>query len=218
MTASILNRIDQRIAELGTSRRAVCIAAGLGPDYIRDLARKKNASPGLAAIEKLAPVLQTTVEWLRGEVHKTFDPVTPKPVPQILGSFDLPLFRSVEAGAGYIVVSTQPIDHIERPGKLERSPDAFAVVVSGESMSPEYEAGDMLFVDPYKPLVRDRNFIFIDDRHGDWKACVKRLLRWDAEFYHVMQHNPATGQAKEFTLVRAEWPKVYRVTGKYDRD
>jgi SOS-response transcriptional repressor LexA len=215
---SILQRIDERLTALDMSRRKASLAAGLGPDYIRDLARRKNASPGLRAVEKLAPVLETTVEWLSGgEALPEVEGIYRPPLP-VLGELDLPVYRSVEGGPGVIVVSEKAIAHIPRPAKLANNPDAFAVVVDGESMSPEYESGDMLFVDPYKPLTRERNFIFVDDRQGDWKACVKRLVRWDQKTFHVYQHNPAEGQRKEFALKRAEWPKAMRVIGKIDRD
>jgi len=54
--SDIIRLIDQRLAELGKSRRKASLEAGLGPDAIRDLERK-GGSPTLRTANKLARVL-----------------------------------------------------------------------------------------------------------------------------------------------------------------
>ncbi|SNY93391.1 Peptidase S24-like [Cohaesibacter sp. ES.047] len=42
------------------------------------------------------------------------------------------------------------VDHIERPAGLRSSPHAYALKVVGESMSPKFEPGDLIFADPHR--------------------------------------------------------------------
>ena len=62
---SIGARIQQRLTELGLSRRAASEAAKLNETFIRDVIDGITQSPRIQSLEKLAPVLETTVEWLR---------------------------------------------------------------------------------------------------------------------------------------------------------
>lgn len=61
---TIIERIDQRLADLQLSARKACELAGLGESYIRDLRRNAAQSPRVEDLGKLAPVLQTNLEWL----------------------------------------------------------------------------------------------------------------------------------------------------------
>lgn len=64
LNTEILQRIEKRMAALDLSPRAISIAAGLGPDAIRDLKRRPDVLPRLDSLSALAEVLQTTPEWL----------------------------------------------------------------------------------------------------------------------------------------------------------
>ena len=61
--SGIQTRIKQRLEELGLSMKGASQEAGLGETAIRDLMRPGH-SPRTSTIEALAPVLQTSVEWL----------------------------------------------------------------------------------------------------------------------------------------------------------
>jgi phage repressor protein C with HTH and peptisase S24 domain len=214
---TILNRIDERLAVVGKSRRKASLEAGLSPEYIRDLNRRQNMSPTIRALEKLAPVLQTSVEWLRsGDGEKVLANVVAPDRPIFGGGTDISVYRAVEGGPGEIVIYTDPIYTLPRPYPLRNVAEAFAVVVSGQSMIPVIEPGSVVLVNPYLPLTRGKNTIFIDDRNGNWTATIKKLIDWDSEEYHVYQHNPPKGQNHEFVLRREDWPKIYRVVGNMD--
>lgn len=76
---SIGARIQQRLTELGLSRRAASEAAKLNETFIRDVIDGITQSPRIQSLEKLAPVLETTVEWLRtgqGDPNRQEDPAT----------------------------------------------------------------------------------------------------------------------------------------------
>lgn len=144
----------------------------------------------------------------------------PRPVaaPQaLLGHRDLPVYSAVEGGPGELVVSTDPIDWVARPWYLGEVRDGYAVVVTGESMVPVYEPGDIVIVNPKLPAIRGKNAIFVADEHlGEFRATVKRLERTSADSWHVRQWNPPEGASELFTLSRRAWPRALRIVGKYE--
>ncbi|QTL01935.1 S24 family peptidase [Aquabacter sp. L1I39] len=62
--AAIYRRITDRLTALGKTANAVCIAAGLGRDVIRDIHRKPKILPRIDTLATLAVELGTTPEWL----------------------------------------------------------------------------------------------------------------------------------------------------------
>ena len=140
-----------------------------------------------------------------------------RPPPEILGARDLPVFSAVEGGPGEMVVSTDPIEWVQRPWFLREVKEGYAVVVTGESMVPVYEPGDIVIVNPRLPAIPNKNAIFVggEDR-GEFVATVKRLTRSTTSDWHVRQHNPPEGGRNDFTLAKADWPKALRIVGKYE--
>jgi transcriptional regulator with XRE-family HTH domain len=60
----VLDRIQQRLKATGKSERGAAEEAGLSAAAIRNLREGKSQSPRLETIRKLAPVLDSTPEWL----------------------------------------------------------------------------------------------------------------------------------------------------------
>lgn len=141
-----------------------------------------------------------------------------RPIPQFLGESDLPVYSAVEGGPGEMVVSTEPIDFVPRPWFLKNVKDGYAVVVTGESMIPVYEPGDLVIVNPRLQAIRGKNAIFVSGSHelGDFKATVKRLLRSAPDAWHVKQYNPPDGMTEEFALPKRQWPLALRIVGRYE--
>lgn len=136
-----------------------------------------------------------------------------KPPPDLFVSKDVPIYGSVEGGPGEIVVTNEIIDYTFRPEFLKHVKDAYALYIVGTSMEPRYEPGEKVYVHPKAPLVRDKDAIFcMQAEDGDFKASIKRLLRWTESQWYVKQWNPA----KEFWLPRRSWSKAYRVFGRID--
>lgn len=67
----ILDRIEQRLIDVGLSASAASVAAGLSKDAIRNIRRARAqgvvAGVNVRTVEALAPVLKTTKSWLLGE-------------------------------------------------------------------------------------------------------------------------------------------------------
>lgn len=132
---------------------------------------------------------------------------------QFFGDRDLPVFSAVEGGPGELVVSSDPIDLVPRPWYLAEVKNSYAVVVTGESMFPAYEAGDMVMINPKMAYMRGRDHIFTTDPDdGHFKATIKRLVGVTETEWKVEQFNPP----KMFSLDRSIWKYANRVVGKYN--
>ncbi|CAL9663537.1 hypothetical protein SUDANB176_07108 [Streptomyces sp. enrichment culture] len=59
-------RLARRRTELGLTRRAVAVRAGLAPGYLRYLEEQPGAAPGTGVLIRLAGVLGTTLSRLAG--------------------------------------------------------------------------------------------------------------------------------------------------------
>ncbi|NDB67351.1 MAG: LexA family transcriptional regulator [Methylocystaceae bacterium] len=141
-----------------------------------------------------------------------------RPIPDQNESESIPIFAAVESHHGEMIVDNQPIDYVPRPWYLKQIQDGYAVVVVGESMSPVYEPGNLIIVNPKAPLVREKDAIFIRRRDGDrdWRASLKRLVRQTSTHWIVRQFNAPEGQTEEIMLDKTAWPEAKRVVGKYD--
>ena len=116
-----------------------------------------------------------------------------------------------------MIVSTDPVEHVRRPTPLVGVRDAYGIMVVGESMVPEFEAGDTLLIHPHLPPALNVSCVFYALHNGEERAIVKRLIRFTTETWHLRQWNPPAGRKADFTLPRREWNKCHRVIGKYAR-
>lgn len=130
---------------------------------------------------------------------------------------DFRVYASAEGGAGEIIRSTDPVDFVPRPTHLLHVRDAYGLLVTGTSMEPEYNPGEMAIVEPSLPTVPGEVYIFYAERDGEARATIKKLRRAAADRWLVTQHNPPDGANKDFTLSRKDWAVVHRVTGKFAR-
>lgn len=124
----------------------------------------------------------------------------------------IPVFAAAEGGEGELVISTDPLDYVTRPWYLGEVQDAYAVIVTGESMAPAYEPADIAIVNPRLSYLRGKDHIFTtksDD--GTFRAMLKRLVKATEDEWVVEQFNPP----KQFSLPRSVWSDAKRVVGKY---
>ena len=191
----------------------VARALGVTPQAVSQWERGE-AVPEHDKLVPLAKLYGVTVAWLLGEGELPED--GPRPIPEILGERDLKVFAPVEGGSGEMVVSTEPIDLVPRPWYMREVRDGFAVLVVGELMIPAFEPGDIAVVNPRLPPIRGKDVILVgDERHGEFRASIKRLERSDAKYWHLRQFNPPRGQKAELSWLKRDWPKALRVVGKY---
>lgn len=131
----------------------------------------------------------------------------------LVGERDLPVYAAAQGGPdGVLVVDQDPIRVVKRPAPLFDAPNGFGILITGDSMTPEFEHGDIALVNPHRPLARDKTCIFIrPERDGSQRVMIKRLVGWDMSAWRMKQFNPPL----EWYALRAEWPLVHRVVGRY---
>lgn len=127
----------------------------------------------------------------------------------------LQVFASAQGGSeGALVLSSEPVSWLPRDPRLEGVADAYGCFVSGESMEPAYERGNIVLVNPSAQPESGDDVVFMrEGKDGQRYVLIKRLVKVNAQSWTVKQYNPA----KTFTLSRKEWPKAHVVIGKYNK-
>jgi phage repressor protein C with HTH and peptisase S24 domain len=127
----------------------------------------------------------------------------------------LQVFSSAQGGSeGAMTLSNEPVSWLPRDARLEGVPDAYGCFVSGDSMEPAYERGNILLVNPAAKVEPGDDVVFMkEDKDGTRYVLIKRLVKVNEHSFTVKQYNPA----KTFTLPRKEWRKAHLVIGKYNR-
>ncbi len=126
------------------------------------------------------------------------------------GRKDLPILGKAQGGNdGNIVMEEGAIDWTSRPTALDGIDDAFAVYVTGDSMVPKYQAGDLVYIHPHKAPRKGR-FVLIE--MAGHKGLIKQFEKWDGDTLVAQQFNPA----KELRFNRSEVLKVMLIIGSMD--
>lgn len=127
----------------------------------------------------------------------------------------LQVFASAQGGTeGAMLLSNEPVSWIPRDPRLEGLQDAYGCFVSGDSMEPAYERGNLLLVNPSAEASPGDDCVFLrETADGSRYVLIKRLVRRNEASWTVKQYNPA----KTYTLSRKEWQKAHLVIGKYNR-
>ena len=113
-----------------------------------------------------------------------------------------------------MVLSSDPVAWIPRDARLEGIQEAYGCFVSGDSMEPAYERGNLLLVNPTASVGPGDDALFIrEDKDSTRYVLIKRLMRVSEQSWTVKQYNPA----KTLTLSRKEWKQAHLVIGKYNR-
>jgi phage repressor protein C with HTH and peptisase S24 domain len=141
----------------------------------------------------------------------------PLPPPVFTGPRDFPVYSSAEGGPGEVIRSVEPVDWVPRPAPVSHINDAYCMLVSGDSMFPEFRPGDSAIVNPRLPIVGNEVYVFYRELKGEGRATIKQLRRATPESWLLSQHNPPAGQKHDFSLPRRDWRWAHRVVGKYSR-
>lgn len=106
----------------------------------------------------------------------------------------IPVYGQAVGGVnGEFEMNGNKLFDVMAPPVLSDVSKAYAVSVSGESMWPRYEDGEICFVDPTR-RVKKNDYVIAQIRsggHGAPLAYVKRFVRWNSEELVLEQFNPA---------------------------
>lgn len=225
-------RVRERLKETGLTPRAASLAAVNSPDLVRYIF-DRNSMPGGDKLARLADVLGTTSDYLLGNSEEVQpNGASVKPVagftlpPRRSTPRDLPVYgTALGASREYLddhgnkmaveqvdLFMASAIDFILRPPLLAGRKDIFAVYVSGDSMSPKYESGDPVLVEPARPAaIGDHVLVLlrsaIDQGEEITGALIKKLVRRSASYIELEQYNPRS----TFRLPAEDVSKIYRI-------
>ncbi len=120
---------------------------------------------------------------------------------------DLPVHSTFREGFdGFWFVEGDAKEFVERPANLRGVANAFALYADGESMQPRYFAGEMLFVNPNRPITPN---CFVAIEMTDGRGQVRQFLRRTHDGIFVRRLHPDTEQR----LPASEVKRLYRITG-----
>lgn len=209
MTETVLQqRIKQKLAEHGVSAWEVSKRATGNPDTIRYILR--GHKPNYERLALIAAALETTPEWLSGEqpgadqalrdftrdFRPDFLPVNLPVLGTVLGS-DLDFSGGDVPVESHLVEMGDAIRFVRRPKSLDGARNAYALYVAGSSMSPRFEPGEMIYIDPRRhPSIGDDVVVqLLGEQEGDdgpqvVTALIKRLTRRTSAFVELKQFQP----------------------------
>jgi len=150
-----------------------------------------------------------------GHAGNTPTPTVPPPAPGFISpQRDLPVYGSSPKGT-QMLMSKEPIGYTLRPEPLDSIREAYSVLVSTEAMEPAYEPGDIISLNPHKPLEVGKDVLLRTD-DADTALCILcRLLSISNDRWRVCQW--AYNRQRAFDVSRAEFPACHRVVATYHR-
>ena len=167
--------------------------------------------------ERLALILGITSDQLRrtSAGSGTFRaPRSVKPLFQPRGEArKMPVLGMAEGGPnGAFEWNGQVVEYIDPPPFLASAVDAYAVYVKGESMSPRYEPGELLYVHPGRP-VTPGCYVLVQTKPQNGEqaplAFLKRLVRRTATKLVLEQLNPH----RQIELPVEQIVTIHRIVG-----
>ena len=155
---------------------------------------ESGAVLGLAGIEAGQPVNQ------RRETAPTRAAATP-------AQRDLPVMGTVNGdGTGFVFIQGEAKEFVERPANLKGVLNALALYMDGDVMEPRYYAGEVLYVNPNRPLTKN---CFVAVELADGQGLIRQFLRRNEDEVVLRQFNPA----KDVHLKAGNVRKIVRITG-----
>lgn len=198
------SRIAARRVELGLSQADLAAAVGMRQQGIASIEAGIVERP--RKLREIAKALRTTEEVLLGEAAA---PNASHPIASPMLATVPAYGQAIGGDDGYFVLNGQKIADLLAPASLMGVRDAYAVLVSGESMEPRYEAGEAVFVNPHVPVRRGHYVVAQIRVPGDEmpRGYVKRFVRMSDERLILEQLNPA----KELAFPRRQVVSVHRI-------
>jgi len=125
---------------------------------------------------------------------------------------DLPIMGRAQGAQGDVfTLEGGKVGVTERPSYLEGIQEAFAVYVAGDSMSPRFKAGEMVYINPVRPPVPGDDVLV---EFLDGTGIIKELVKIAGSVLTVHQHNPAQNRAidlkkvKKISLIQGSRPRT----------
>ncbi|WP_173087325.1 helix-turn-helix transcriptional regulator [Devosia sp. 1635] len=190
-----IQRVQELIDANNLNMKAVSLAAGLGPTFVRDML-KRDRQPSLENYKKV----MDAIARLSGRV--LLDPPSSDVAP---ADYEQPyrnqLPRDIDVVAavagsdparGSFQFSMDPIDRVARPPGLIGVKGAYAAFVENDSMYPMYQPGQLVYASRVRPPAPGDAVIIQNygENEGDFGGFIKLLVRRTADWVECKQFNP----------------------------
>lgn len=193
----IAERIERLIEARSTNPRAVALSAGMSPTGVRDIITRKTKNPTYANLLKIAEALGVDVSAIVG-------------VPS-----SVPIAIAGRVGAGAIVVLVDDyakgdgLYRIACPPQVSPS-GVVGVEVTGDSMAPIYQPGDVLLYSREAmgvPSEAINRICVCEDEEG--RAWVKQVRTGTQPGqFHLISANPA---GENHLNIKLKWAAPVRL-------
>lgn len=177
----IVKRIEQRLHAVSMSASKASREAGLSEDAIRNMRRGNTKGANLTTLQKLAPVLETTVAWLaEGAGDEILE--------HHHGAADrVPLVGYVGAGATAHFVPSGQLGDVEKP---EWATDrTVAVEIRGESLGPLFDRWIVYYDDVRRPVTTDMIGRLCVVGLSDGRVLIKKIRKGRGNKFDLLSQN-----------------------------
>ena len=197
------DRVSRLLKKTGWTATQLARAAGIAPSTLnRFLAGGVKHTLSFKTLRKLdeaaaghekdepAPRRPTQLEDLAPQLHP--EEATELPSRTSMPN-DVPVVGTAVGGNnGDFRFNGTEVDYVRRPPGLQRIKNAFAIYVYGDSMSPRFDHGELLYIHPGRPVSPgDYVLVELHGAEGEPGDCyVKRLVRRTADKLVLQQFNP----------------------------
>lgn len=197
----IAHRIAQRLHDLGKSERQASLEANLSDSFIRNIRLGRSVNPRIDTLKRLAVSLETNVGWLLGSEKQEDNNIEKS---NVVWRRDIKLDSKTKKIAVYgnaiggengaFELNGTKLYEVMCPPKLSSCAGAYAIEISGNSMSPRYAEGEIAYIDPMHAVNR-----------GDY--VVVQIVSEDSEELHAYIKKYLFKTAKELVLEQLNPPK-----------
>jgi phage repressor protein C with HTH and peptisase S24 domain len=206
-------RLKAAAEELGWSAAELSRRSGVPVENIKKYLQGSVDNPRGNVIAKLATALDRPEVWLsHGEAPPpsnvrggpiSVPAVNPRSVVEVLG-----VARGGENG--WFELNGQVIDRVPLPPGISSADLIFALYISGDSMWPRYEDGDLVYIHRDRPAVNGVDVVveLRSENDGEAGRCfIKRLVKRTATHLVLRQHNPT----RDIEIALPTVARVFRI-------
>lgn len=188
------DRMRRECRAQGITFEELARRTGLQSSRIRKYATGKGNQPRGDTLNRIARVLGVELFWLRDNTppkhatpsegdtlarvivpsHTAGETARGKERPGFGGQRDVPVYKTTPTPDGTSALITAEIsDLAERPPGIVGATGVYAVFARGESMSPKYDHGDIVYIHPDRPIMAG-GYVLVG--YKDSRVIIRRLI------------------------------------------
>lgn len=131
----------------------------------------------------------------------------------------VPMFSTFENDRGILVFSKEALTKIEASSNALFLANSFAFQLSSSRMAPEFETGDLIFVERELRPVTGLAHLFTPDNVNPTEGVLGRLLHYDDTHWTIARwsHGLTVETALTENVPRSEYPTHHRVLARHPK-